>query len=204
MSKKFTMKTLVKLLGEHLCTVNILLGPVTVHYREDSLNVYRHPWLSRSVEPSVCHCCSTSLWVCSPFKQDELTKPKCDVALQTEVEVTDVALQTEVDVTESSIQTQEVVTSDTETQTDGRTSDMKSSQTELVTSMHQFVQTDGHMTGEGQSFSVSSLTQSHPDQPLAAIYDLPRSAISGQRAPVYTELMFLWFQLVFNIFSIIG
>ena len=48
------------------------------------------------------------------------------------------------------------------------------------------------------------LTQSHPDRPLAAIYDLPRSAISGQRAPVYTELMFLWFQLVFNIFSIIG
>ena len=51
---------------------------------------------------------------------------------------------------------------------------------------------------------VAGLTQSHPDRPLAAIYDLPRSAISGQRAPVYTELMFLWFQLVFNIFSIIG
>ena len=52
--------------------------------------------------------------------------------------------------------------------------------------------------------NVYDLTQSHPDRPLAAIYDLPRSAISGQRAPVYTELMFLWFQLVFNIFSIIG
>ena len=33
------------------------------------------------------------------------------------------------------------------------------------------------------------ITQSHPDRPLAAIYDLPRSAISGQRAPVYTDLM---------------
>ena len=28
------METLVILLGEHLCIVNILLGPVTVHYRE--------------------------------------------------------------------------------------------------------------------------------------------------------------------------
>ena len=55
------MKTLVKLLGEHLCTVNILLGPVTVHYRVVSLYVDRHPCLSRSVEPSVCRCCSTSL-----------------------------------------------------------------------------------------------------------------------------------------------
>ena len=28
------MKTLVILLGEHPCIVNVLLGPVTVHYRE--------------------------------------------------------------------------------------------------------------------------------------------------------------------------
>ena len=28
------MKTLVILLGEHLCIINVLLGPVTVHYRE--------------------------------------------------------------------------------------------------------------------------------------------------------------------------
>ena len=28
------MKSLVNLLGEHPCTVNVLLGPVTVHYRE--------------------------------------------------------------------------------------------------------------------------------------------------------------------------
>ena len=79
------------------------------------------------------------------------------MALQTEVEVTDVALQTDVDVTESSVQTPEVTTSDTETQTDGRTADEKSSQTEHVTLAHQFVQTECHMTGEGQSFSVSSL-----------------------------------------------
>ena len=29
--------------------------------------------------------------------------------------------------------------------------------------------------------------------------DLLRSANSGQRAPVYTELMLLWFHLVFNL-----
>ena len=28
------MKTLVNLLGENPCIVNILLGPLTVHYRE--------------------------------------------------------------------------------------------------------------------------------------------------------------------------
>ena len=28
------MKTLVNLLGEHLCRVNNLLGPITVDYRE--------------------------------------------------------------------------------------------------------------------------------------------------------------------------
>ena len=31
------MKTLVNLLGEHPCIVNILLDPVTVHHREVSL-----------------------------------------------------------------------------------------------------------------------------------------------------------------------
>ena len=34
------MKTLVNLLGEHPFIVNILLGPVTVHHREVSLQFH--------------------------------------------------------------------------------------------------------------------------------------------------------------------
>ena len=34
------IKTLVNLLGEDPCIVNMLLGPVTVHYREVSLTLY--------------------------------------------------------------------------------------------------------------------------------------------------------------------
>ena len=34
------MKTLTILLGEHPCIVNILLGPMTVHYREVLLYSY--------------------------------------------------------------------------------------------------------------------------------------------------------------------
>ncbi|KAI0211407.1 hypothetical protein LSAT2_003761 [Lamellibrachia satsuma] len=105
----------------------------------------------------------SSFWISS---MDQLNKPKCDVALQTEVEVTDVALQTEVevtdvalqtevevtdvtfqtelDVTETSVQTQEVRMGDTATQTDRLTSDVKSSQTQHVASVHQFVQTEDY------------------------------------------------------------
>jgi len=70
-----------------------------------------------------------------------------DVALQTEVEVTEVALQTEGEVTETGVQTQAVGTTDTKTQTDGQKSDVKSSQTDHVTSMHQFIQTEDYKTG---------------------------------------------------------
>ena len=34
------MKTLVILLGEHPCIVNILFGPITVHYREVLLYLF--------------------------------------------------------------------------------------------------------------------------------------------------------------------
>ena len=35
------MKTLAILLGEHPCTVNVLFGPMTVHYREVLLYVVK-------------------------------------------------------------------------------------------------------------------------------------------------------------------
>ena len=71
-----------------------------------------------------------------------------DVALQTEIEVIEVALQTEMEVIETGVQTRAVGTTDTKTQTDGQTSDVKSSQTDHVTSVHQFIQTEDYDTGQ--------------------------------------------------------
>ena len=46
------MKTLVNLLGEHPCRpiVNILLGPVTVHYREVLLYLFIKYYLDKTSE----------------------------------------------------------------------------------------------------------------------------------------------------------
>ena len=49
------MKTLVNLLGEHLCIVNILLGPITVHYREVLL------YINSGTSDVLKHMCDT--WV---------------------------------------------------------------------------------------------------------------------------------------------
>ena len=43
------IKTMAILLGEHPCIVNILLGPVTVHYREVLLYIQHH-FFFRSID----------------------------------------------------------------------------------------------------------------------------------------------------------
>ena len=46
------MKTFAILLGEHPCIVNILFGPMTVHYREVLLYCHVHlEWLEQQTMP---------------------------------------------------------------------------------------------------------------------------------------------------------
>ena len=54
-----TIKTLPILLGEHLCIVNILLGPRTVHYREVLL--YFGAICLKRCDVSICYDRSWSL-----------------------------------------------------------------------------------------------------------------------------------------------
>ena len=52
------MKTLAILLGEHLCTVNIVLGPRTVHYR--AVLLYLLTQLNEHLTVEVTKCTSDS------------------------------------------------------------------------------------------------------------------------------------------------